>query len=379
MKFFGLFKERSIEEELESTDEKLRKSEKSRNELLRRRNRWYQFARRIFIILIAMNSILILMAQFLTMDWCYYVQGKRLYLATIFMCCLNYLFYYGMKRFINWYYSFMISSIDKQIELLDENILKLLSKAMESEPYNKTKELLNKYSRRKFDEIDERIKENVQIKHDPNKKPNEQSDDKNTSSSSPILPTTSHDNDVVDDEMITEKNDENETSEKEIVNMKLQHLEEVTSTNESKNPMPVNRSVFEKFVDFLIGDGPSNKYALVCERCHFHNGLAFPEEFPTLEYRCVNCKFMNMGKSRVRKSDDLTISDHPVDNGEIIDPLTFNNTMTTLRKRNISHGQSTSNITAPSDKERIPSSVASSSTNSKNDNDSDIEIIAHHL
>jgi hypothetical protein len=47
-------------------------------------------------------------------------------------------------------------------------------------------------------------------------------------------------------------------------------------------PRPVlsqHRTVIDRLVDYLVGDGPSNRYALICRQCEFHNGMALKEEF----------------------------------------------------------------------------------------------------
>ena len=31
--------------------------------------------------------------------------------------------------------------------------------------------------------------------------------------------------------------------------------------------------------EYFVGDGPSNRYALVCRQCAGHNGMALAEEF----------------------------------------------------------------------------------------------------
>ena len=41
-------------------------------------------------------------------------------------------------------------------------------------------------------------------------------------------------------------------------------------------------------VEFLVGDGPNNRCALICAKCYSHNGMALPSEF---EY-CSKCLFM---------------------------------------------------------------------------------------
>lgn len=43
--------------------------------------------------------------------------------------------------------------------------------------------------------------------------------------------------------------------------------------------LPRERTLVDRFVDYLVGDGPSNRYALICRQCQSHNGMALKEEF----------------------------------------------------------------------------------------------------
>lgn len=43
--------------------------------------------------------------------------------------------------------------------------------------------------------------------------------------------------------------------------------------------LPQQRSYLDKLVEYLVGDGPSNRYALICRQCESHNGMALKEEF----------------------------------------------------------------------------------------------------
>ena len=43
--------------------------------------------------------------------------------------------------------------------------------------------------------------------------------------------------------------------------------------------LPRERGVLDRFIEYLVGDGPSNRYALVCRQCESHNGMALKEEF----------------------------------------------------------------------------------------------------
>lgn len=36
----------------------------------------------------------------------------------------------------------------------------------------------------------------------------------------------------------------------------------------------------DKMVDYVVGDGPANRFALICRYCATHNGLATPDDFP---------------------------------------------------------------------------------------------------
>ncbi|EEB10329.1 conserved hypothetical protein [Pediculus humanus corporis] len=61
-------------------------------------------------------------------------------------------------------------------------------------------------------------------------------------------------------------------------------------------PAPIlspNRSYVDKLVEYLIGDGPNNRYALICSQCHSHNGMALKEEFEYIGFKCCYCFFYN--------------------------------------------------------------------------------------
>ena len=43
--------------------------------------------------------------------------------------------------------------------------------------------------------------------------------------------------------------------------------------------LPKKRTSMDRLIDYLVGDGPSNRYALICQSCESHNGMALKEEF----------------------------------------------------------------------------------------------------
>ncbi|VVC41631.1 Lunapark domain [Cinara cedri] len=57
--------------------------------------------------------------------------------------------------------------------------------------------------------------------------------------------------------------------------------------------LPRDRTIFDRLADIVLGDGPQNRYALICRTCGSHNGMARKEEFDYLAYRCAYCSQWN--------------------------------------------------------------------------------------
>ncbi|KAF5743407.1 hypothetical protein HS088_TW09G01476 [Tripterygium wilfordii] len=47
----------------------------------------------------------------------------------------------------------------------------------------------------------------------------------------------------------------------------------------------------------LVGEDPTQSYALICGNCHMHNGLARKEDFPYITYYCPHCHALNRPKN----------------------------------------------------------------------------------
>lgn len=56
---------------------------------------------------------------------------------------------------------------------------------------------------------------------------------------------------------------------------RIQHLVPSVRSS-SRTPYPIidssRKGVLDKMVDYLIGDGPSNRFAMICKECYRHNG-----------------------------------------------------------------------------------------------------------
>ncbi|XP_037060782.1 endoplasmic reticulum junction formation protein lunapark isoform X2 [Peromyscus leucopus] len=57
--------------------------------------------------------------------------------------------------------------------------------------------------------------------------------------------------------------------------------------------LPRERGALDRIVEYLVGDGPQNRYALICQQCLSHNGMALKEEFEYIAFRCAYCFFLN--------------------------------------------------------------------------------------
>ena len=53
------------------------------------------------------------------------------------------------------------------------------------------------------------------------------------------------------------------------------------------------RSSLDKLLDFILNDGPNNKYALICSTCAGHNGLVREQELGKIRFRCAMCGAFN--------------------------------------------------------------------------------------
>nr|XP_057938910.1 endoplasmic reticulum junction formation protein lunapark-A [Doryrhamphus excisus]XP_057938911.1 endoplasmic reticulum junction formation protein lunapark-A [Doryrhamphus excisus]XP_057938912.1 endoplasmic reticulum junction formation protein lunapark-A [Doryrhamphus excisus] len=57
--------------------------------------------------------------------------------------------------------------------------------------------------------------------------------------------------------------------------------------------LPRQRGAVDRIVEYLVGDGPQNRFALICQQCLSHNGMALKEEFDYVAFRCAYCFFLN--------------------------------------------------------------------------------------
>ncbi|KAE9599432.1 hypothetical protein Lal_00039454 [Lupinus albus] len=76
------------------------------------------------------------------------------------------------------------------------------------------------------------------------------------------------------------------------VNDQTQTSEHHQSQSITKN----NGGWIARVAALLVGEDPSQSYALICGNCHMHNGLAQKEDFTFMSYYCQHCHALNKPK-----------------------------------------------------------------------------------
>uniref|UniRef100_T1GJ40 Endoplasmic reticulum junction formation protein lunapark n=1 Tax=Megaselia scalaris TaxID=36166 RepID=T1GJ40_MEGSC len=89
-----------------------------------------------------------------------------------------------------------------------------------------------------------------------------------------------------------------------------------------RTPFPImnqqNKGVLEKMVDYIIGDGPQNRFAMICKQCFGHNGMALEEEYEYMTFRCVYCNFLNPSKKSRPVGPKLPVYQHQSMNDSLL-------------------------------------------------------------
>lgn len=83
----------------------------------------------------------------------------------------------------------------------------------------------------------------------------------------------------------------------------------------AKTPFPVidtrKQNVMEKMMDFIISDGPSNRFAMICTGCCGHNGMALQEDFEYVAFKCAFCGTLNPSRKIRPKARGLSPARKP--------------------------------------------------------------------
>ncbi|CAG5865611.1 unnamed protein product [Menidia menidia] len=72
--------------------------------------------------------------------------------------------------------------------------------------------------------------------------------------------------------------------------------------------LPRERGAMDRVIEYLVGDGPQNRFALICQQCLSHNGMALKEEFEYIAFRCAYCYFLNPARKSRPQAPRLDVT-----------------------------------------------------------------------
>lgn len=312
--FLAFFKHKySTLEKLESLEKEIQYLEKNHEKYIRR-ERAIVFYLIAYSIVIYVTTASLLCIFYFPKEW-----KKRFKYLIPFV--LFPLFVWCTKRFLNWYFIRRVTFTDRSLKKRKEEKQKILEEVKEKETYKRAKEILEKYDpdsvssmelppgtpAKKLADLDgqelrkrsKSVDPSTPLKHSPNRSFQVLSEEGENqklnvtagdSQMKPPLPPT----------LATPKNPRPNP----------------IGSFQPPLPRPIlprERSNIERFMEWIIGDGPQNRYALVCKKCFSHNGMALKEEFEYITFRCCYCFQLNDAR---KKRSSIIKTQKPIDSNE---------------------------------------------------------------
>ncbi|CAF0959523.1 unnamed protein product [Rotaria magnacalcarata] len=188
---------------------------------------------------------------------------------------------YGLYRLICWYFRVMIQMKEDRLALFKDRKQELIEEVKNKETYAVAKTILEKYG--------ETITADLQLPP-----PLTESINRDLRQRVTVRPTIpGSDKPVVS---VTPPNIgrlENFTP--QVPEQQGQNSVSVNTTpgRLPRAILPPKQTLWGSILDFIVGDGPSKRYALICKNCNSHNGMALEEEFEYLTFRCAYCNYSN--------------------------------------------------------------------------------------
>lgn len=266
-------KKKTAIEQLEDIDQKIKSIEKFQKDTEQ------QFRR--VIGKLVLSSILVYIVALVVY---YYYFSPHTFKENIFKFMPLLIFpvaIYLTRRLLSWYFKRKLAKNETSLKTLQVTKKKMLDEVMDKEVYKVAKEILEKFAPEQLrKEMAKPVNANLNSIMPINSKP----------------------------EMVARHRIVN-TPPKRFNGMSPQPevaFETPRNSNHQLQPklslprpvLPRNRGAFDKLIDMVIGDGPGNRYALICRMCSSHNGMALKHEFEYLAFRCAYCLQWNPARKQ---------------------------------------------------------------------------------
>lgn len=245
----------------------------------------------VYSVLIYISSAILLYFYFL----------PKLWLDRFFYCLPMILFpllVWLLKRFLHWFYVKRIQRNDEELERLKEKKNQLLEDIKENYPYKKAKEIL------------ERFAAPVPPEHLPSStKPSESEGLRHRSAGSQLSQSPPS--------QLTTAGTAPQPVEATPPGPQSSPAHFPPSIVRPPGPplprpiLPRDRTLLDRLMEYLVGDGPQNRFALICAECQSHNGMALREEFEYIGFRCCYCHHMNEARKQRPRAPSLDEHDVP--------------------------------------------------------------------
>ncbi|KAH9496058.1 hypothetical protein Btru_012615 [Bulinus truncatus] len=213
---------------------------------------------------------------------------------------------WGLKKLLHWYFVKRITSNDLALQSLREKKKLILEDVMETETYKKAREILEKFDPSRLRQLEGTmdsptrgsLSEGADLRQRVVQTPSLQgpgSFNARTHTPRPQGPRQP---------IRTPLSVQNPSIRSQNNLIMRPNIAPVTGYAVPPGPpMPRtilsrDRGVMDRMMDYLVGDGPENRYALVCQHCHSHNGMALKEEFEYLSFRCCYCYHLNPARKQ---------------------------------------------------------------------------------
>ncbi|GAB1598196.1 endoplasmic reticulum junction formation protein lunapark-A-like isoform X2 [Argonauta hians] len=254
--------------------------------------------------------------------WCFVFFPLILFIVLIWL----------VKKVLQWYYVKQISSNEQDLQELRSKKKAILEEVLENETYKVAKEIFEKFDPARFKKLEG--------DKTPDPKPGVRHRIV-TTQVTPVIrmpPSQSHPMSALHSQPRFPPHTPASTS------FQLNGSQRpVHSTYSPGPPMPRpvpprDRTTFDKLVDYVVGEGPQNRYALICRYCHSHNGMAIKEEFEFISFRCCYCYYLNPAKKQRPQAPKLDILS-PLPSSSNSPPQTSDSKLAlTHEKQNLSSG-----------------------------------------
>ncbi|KAI9562196.1 hypothetical protein GHT06_013161 [Daphnia sinensis] len=281
----------STKEILEDIDKELKSIDEFQQDTIERQKR---VARQLLVIFILVYVIAIASFFFITS-----IQKYKLYYFTGLVTFA--LITWSSHRGVKWYFNRrMVRKSEKSVELRKKK-KKILEHVMDTETYKIAKEILDK-----FGDKPQNTPFEVKPAQTPamNARPNapgtelrhrhvEQQQSLPLKASGPPQPNNSAN--------VGSANKLNQQLNKPQMQQPMLSTQRPVAMNYGHAPLrplprpilPRERGVLDRMMDLFVGDGPHQRYALICRHCSGHNGMALQEEFEFVSYYCCYCYQFN--------------------------------------------------------------------------------------